>query len=107
MNDEGALFTEEDIKAAGWLRTKDNLDKLQDHYFYLVTHPKYRTPIKAKYHDDAGGHFSFPHYPDGIVFVDPIFRDECECKYFMELPDMPYDYALEATYDQNSEEEKR
>lgn len=35
---------------------KDNPDKeLQDHYFYLVTHSKYETPMKAMWHSENGG----------------------------------------------------
>ena len=28
---------------------------LIDHYYYLVTHSKYGTPMKAKWHDEMGG----------------------------------------------------
>lgn len=74
-----------------WFKTSENLDKLQDHYYYLVTHPAYKTPIKAKYHDDIGGYFEFPYYPVPNEFTDPILG-ECKIKYFMELPEMPDDY---------------
>lgn len=30
-------------------------DELKDHCFYLVTHKDYKTPMKAKWHSDAGG----------------------------------------------------
>lgn len=75
-----------------WLKTSENLDKLKDHYFYLVTHPDFGTPLKAKYHDDLGGYFEFPYYPVDMEFVNPIFG-KCVCKYFMEMPDMPEDYT--------------
>ena len=26
---------------------------LRDHYFYLVTHKEYKTPMKAKWHDEG------------------------------------------------------
>lgn len=81
-----------DVQPANpWLKTSENLDKLEDHYYYLVTHPAYKTPIKAKYHDDMGGYFEFPHYPVVSEFTDQILG-ECKIKYFMELPEMPDDY---------------
>lgn len=85
------LFEKEQEADILWLKTSENLDKLQDHYFYLVTHPDFGTPLKAKYHNDMGGYFEFPYYPVDMEFVDPIFG-ECKCKYFMELPEMPDDY---------------
>lgn len=30
---------------------------LKDHFYYLVTHKGYETPIRAKWHNDIGGHF--------------------------------------------------
>ena len=77
-----------------WLKTSENQDKLQDHYFYLVTHSDFGTPLKAKFHDDLGGYFEFRGYDIDNEFVDPIFRDS-KCKYFMELPEMPEDYKEE------------
>ena len=31
----------------------DDTSKLKDHYFYLVTHKKYETPMKAKWHEEG------------------------------------------------------
>jgi len=31
----------------------DSQDLLKDHYFYLVAHKDYKTPMKAKWHDDG------------------------------------------------------
>lgn len=33
-------------------------DLLENHYFYLILHEDYGTPIKARYHDDVP-HFTF------------------------------------------------
>ena len=30
---------------------------LKDRFYYLVTHEKYGTPMKAKWHEDMGGYF--------------------------------------------------
>ena len=32
-------------------------EELKDHYYYLVTHRKYKTPMKAKWHSENGGAF--------------------------------------------------
>ena len=32
-------------------------DELKDHYYYLVEYKNYETPIKAKWHNDFGGHW--------------------------------------------------
>ena len=74
-----------------WLKTSENQDKLKDHYFYLVTHTDYGTPMKAKYHDDIGGYFEIFNRGTFTEFINPIFYP-CKCKYFMELPEMPDDY---------------
>ena len=77
-----------------WLKTSENQDKLQDHYFYLVTHVDYGTPMKAKYHDDIGGFFEIFSRGTFTEFINPILYP-CKCKYFMELPEMPEDYKEE------------
>lgn len=35
-----------------WIPWKEFDGRLKDHYFYLVTHRAYATPMKAKYHID-------------------------------------------------------
>ncbi len=51
---------------------------LKDHYFYLVTVKGFRTPMKAKYHDDL---------PFG--FQPPLTKDfdPCDVVAWCELPD--------------------
>lgn len=76
-----------------WLKTSENQDKLQDHYFYLVTHADYGTPMKAKYHDDMCGYFEIKSSDKKIPveYVDPILS-KSKIKYFMPMPEMPDDY---------------
>lgn len=33
----------------------DDVSQLKDHYYYLVTDKRYKTPMKAKWHNDNGG----------------------------------------------------
>ena len=87
------LLSKEEADEKGWLRTSENQDKLIDHYFYLVTHPDYGTPMKAKYHDDLGGYFEIVSGKKESIYVNPIFV-KCKCKYFMPTPEMP-DYYKE------------
>lgn len=78
-----------------WLKVSENLDKLEDHYFYLVTHADYGTPMKAKYHDDMGGYFEIMSKKGvPIEYVNPIFAKR-KIKYFSPLPEMPDDYKEE------------
>ena len=35
----------------GW----NDISQFKDHYYYLVTHTKYETPMKAKWHNEMGG----------------------------------------------------
>ena len=40
----------------GWhVFDKEEPEGLQDHYFYLVTHSKFKTPMKAMWHSENGG----------------------------------------------------
>lgn len=36
-----------------WTPWKEHDDRLRDHYYYLVTHKDYGTPMKAWYHKDV------------------------------------------------------
>ena len=76
-----------------WLEVSEHLDELEDHYFYLVTHADFGTPMKAKYHDDMGGYFEIKSSDKKIPveYVNPIIG-ESKIKYFMPLPEMPEDY---------------
>lgn len=82
---------EEKVYDKTWYKTEDNQNMLIDHYFYLVTHPDYGTPMKAKYHDDLGGYFEIVSGKKESIYITPIFG-KCKCKYFMPMPEMPDDY---------------
>lgn len=87
---------EEKVYDKTWYRLPDNAILLVDHYFYLVTHADYGTPMKAKYHDDIGGYFEIVSGDKKIPaeYIDPIL-DNSKIKYFMPLPEMPDDYKEE------------
>lgn len=87
------LLSKEEATEKGWLRTSENQDKLIDHYFYLVTHADYGTPMKAKYHDDMGGYFEILSVDKKIPveYVNSILS-KSKIKYFMPMPEMPEDY---------------
>lgn len=57
---------------------------LKDHYWYLIAHKDYGTPMKAKYHSDC------PHF----TFFDAngeraTYLFENKITHYMELPDIP------------------
>ena len=90
----GAMVTdlEEKVYDKTWYRLPDNKELLVDHYFYLVTHVDYGTPMKAKYHSDMGGYFEIMNKKDvPVEYVDPILS-KSKIKYFMPMPEMPDDY---------------
>lgn len=59
-------------------------DDLIDHYWYLVAHEDYKTPIKAKYHSDVP-HFTFS--ANGEEHASYIF--EGKITHYMDLPELP------------------
>lgn len=59
-------------------------DDLIDHYWYLVVHEDYKTPIKAKYHSDVP-HFTFS--ANGKEHASYIF--EGKITHYMDLPELP------------------
>lgn len=59
-------------------------DNLIDHYWYLVAHEDYKTPIKAKYHSDVP-HFTFS--ANGKEHASYIF--EGKITHYMDLPELP------------------
>lgn len=67
-------------------------DRLQDHYFYLVAHKKFATPMKAKYHDDGGmRHFQIMSASNDICTrhnFDDVYSWDDSITHWMELPDL-------------------
>ena len=83
---------EEKVYDKTWYRLPDNEILLVDHYFYLVTHADYGTPMKAKYHDDMGGYFEIMSKKNvPVEYVNQILG-KSKIKYFMPMPEMPDDY---------------
>lgn len=68
-------------------------ERLKDHYFYLVAHKKFATPMKAKYHDDGGiRRFQIMSVSNDIRTrhnFDDVYSWDDSITHWMELPDMP------------------
>lgn len=68
-------------------------DRLKDHYFYLVAHKKFATPMKAKYHDDGGMRcFQIMSLSNDIRTrhnFDDVYPWDDSITHWMELPDLP------------------
>lgn len=67
-----------------WITIEAGEDSLEDHYWYLIAHKDYGTPMKAKYHSDC------PHF----TFFDAngeraTYLFENKITHYMELPDIP------------------
>lgn len=66
---------------------------LEDHYFYLVAHKKFATPMKAKYHDDGDLRcFQIMSVSNDICTrhnFDDVYPWDNDITHFMDLPDMP------------------
>lgn len=71
----------------------ENEDKLVDHYWYLIAHKDYATPMKAIYHSD------FPHFvfatSNGHCRVSYIY--EGKVTHYMELPELPLEEVKDET----------
>lgn len=68
-----------------WITVEENLwNLLEDHYWYLIVHKDYGTPMKAKYHSDCP-HFTF--FDAGGEEVCYLFENKIT--HYMELPDIP------------------
>lgn len=63
---------------------------LEDHYFYLVAHKKFATPMKAKYHDECyGGRFEILSGSWRTGEIKDVCSWDEDITHFMDLPDMP------------------
>ena len=51
-----------------WIPWVANDARLKNHYYYLVTHVDFDTPMKAKYHDDGDYFEVFGVYPNLAVY---------------------------------------
>ena len=70
-----------------WHKLPNEVDLLQDHYFYLVAHKDYKTPMKAKYHADGEPHFEILSAVNSSVVWLSEFGDKIT--YYTDLPDLP------------------
>lgn len=81
-----------------WVSMEDciDMDLLDDHFYYLVSHKDYKTPMKAKFHKDCSGyHFEVCTMEGAIIewiYTGPDeykFGEEWNITHVMNLPDMP------------------
>ncbi len=69
-------------------------DELKDHWFYLVTHKDYKTPMKAKWHCEDGGCWKIRGCPamSGMIFYTSRYDYSYDTEHYvtawMELPDI-------------------
>ena len=70
-----------------WHNLPDTADLLKDHYFYLVAHKDYKTPMKAKYHADGLSHFEILSAANSSVVWLYEFGDIVT--HWTDLPDLP------------------
>lgn len=69
-------------------------DELKDHWFYLVTHKDYKTPMKAKWHSEDGGCWEIRGCPamSGMIFYTSRYDYSIDTEHYvtawMELPDI-------------------
>lgn len=78
-----------------WYRLPDNKMVLVDNCYYLIAHPDFNTPLRAKYHylSNGDGYFAFPIISEYInTYYGTKTISVNNCRYFMPLPDMPNDY---------------
>ena len=93
----GAMITdlEEKVYDKTWYRLPDNKTALVDNCFYLIAHPDFDIPIRAKYHElsNDDGYFGFPKISECInTYLGTRTININNCKYFMPLPELPDDY---------------
>lgn len=75
---------------------RENHNALQDHYYYLVTHKDYATPMKAKWHEGCDEHWEIfvgMGRPNEIVYT---WDKDCKVIAWMEMPE------IYATHDSNA-----
>ena len=67
---------------------EETIETLQDHYYYLVAHKDFTTPMKAKYHNDSFKHFEvFSFKSSQISYI--FLNSTDDITHFMELPELP------------------
>ena len=84
-----AIHAEVYFNIGGFNRFKwfsiDREEMLEDHNFYLIAHKEYKTPMKAKYHQDCMPHFTF----SVCGKEEYAYLYEGKITHFMFLPDLP------------------
>lgn len=86
---------EEKVYDKTWYRLPDNKIVLVDNCYYLIAHPDFNIPLRAKYHDLANGdgYFGFSKISERInTYLGTGTINVNDCKYFMPMPEMPDDY---------------
>lgn len=63
-------------------------EDLRDHWYYLVNHKDFDTPMKAKYHND--GELRCFQIVSHNRYVDDVYSWDIDVvTHFMEMPEMP------------------
>lgn len=71
-------------------REAGSFPELQDHFYYLVTDTRFETPMKAKWHSDAGGRWDILGVPNGLRNCFYTFDEDCPIIAWCELPPVPF-----------------
>lgn len=72
----------------------------EDHYWVLIAHKDFMTPMKAKYHSDAGGGFSyFAQDKNGNTYEGFCYIFDNKVNYWTDLPELPEDYMEDHKFD--------
>lgn len=77
-------------KTNSWHKLPDTENMLQDHYFYLVRHIEFGTPMKAKFHADGEPHFEIygcNHGAGKMIVYEHEFGNHIT--HWMDMPDLP------------------
>ena len=78
------------MKELSWHKLPDTEDMLRDHYFYLVRHIEFGTPMKAKFHADGEPHFEIygcNHGAGKMIVYSSDFGSHIT--HWMDMPDLP------------------
>ena len=67
-----------------WITIEAGEDLLIDHYWYLIVHKDFKTPMKALYHSDCPHFTFFYERGEGCSY---LFEDKIT--HYMDLPDIP------------------
>lgn len=90
-------------------------DRLEDHYYYLVVHKAFATPMKAKFHMDTCPYFEILSYNykrlENWHNFENVYQWDDSITHFALMPDLPYNpkdeirQILDDFWDERAKEE--